>query len=79
MLALDDVFDFGHSITRHGLYCEGTINVLQCDTAYMIGNEMFKKLCLPSLKFQLRRIELFIATYVDSPDEENRVIDKIKS
>ncbi len=41
------------SITRHGLYCSGRINVPQCDCSCMISPEMFRRFELPCLQREL--------------------------
>ena len=53
--ALAELLDFETfgSITRHGLYCPGRINVPQCDCSCMISPEMFREFELPCLKREM--------------------------
>ena len=41
-------FDKFGSINRHGMYCAGKIDVLQCDFSCMISPAMFRSLYLPA-------------------------------
>ena len=40
------------SLTRHGIYKDGIINVPQCDLSCMIGTEMYDEFALPFLQFE---------------------------
>jgi hypothetical protein len=50
--AFHELFEYDKygSITRHGMYSPGCVNVLQCDMSTMIGPEMFQEFVVPSLK-----------------------------
>ncbi|MBN1445074.1 MAG: hypothetical protein JW957_03080 [Candidatus Omnitrophica bacterium] len=45
-------FDSYGSINRHGLYCEGKIDILQSDISCMISSEMFREFVIPYLERQ---------------------------
>lgn len=38
------------SVTRHGMYCSGVLDVPQCDFSAMVSPEMFREFGLPSLQ-----------------------------
>lgn len=67
--AMSDVLDVPKwgSINRFGMYCEGVIDVPQCDASCMISREMFAKFELPSLTHEVNGIDASVY-HLDGPD-----------
>lgn len=57
--ALSDLLDFPTygSITRHGMYARGRVNVPQSDFSCMISRDMFREFCLPYLREEMQRLD----------------------
>jgi 5-methyltetrahydrofolate--homocysteine methyltransferase len=55
------------SITRHGMYARGPINVPQCDFSCMISPEMFREFVVPYLRQEMRRYD-GVEYHLDGPD-----------
>ena len=54
------------SITRHGMYSSGRINVPQCDYSCMISSPMFEEFVIPSLREEVANLD--VAEYhLDGP------------
>jgi len=70
------------SLTRHGMYSRGSIDVPQCDFSAMISPQMFEEFAMPSLRNQCEQLE--VAEYhLDGPDAIKHLevvcsIDKVK-
>lgn len=67
--ALSGLLDYPRfgSITRHGMYSRGRINVPQCDFSCMISPEQFREFALPSLKQEMQRLT-DVEYHLDGPD-----------
>ena len=61
-----NVAEFG-SLTRHGLYSTGILDVPQCDFSAMISPEMFRKFGLPSLRKEVTSLDA-AEYHLDGPD-----------
>lgn len=61
-----NVAEFG-SVTRHGLYSTGIVDVPQCDFSAMISPAMFKEFELPALKKEVRSLDA-AEYHLDGPD-----------
>ena len=61
-----DVATWG-SINRHGMYCDGLINVPQCDFSAMIGPEMFRAFEAPCLARECAILD-HAEYHLDGPD-----------
>lgn len=59
-------FDRLGSINRHGLYCEGKIDVLQCDVSCMISPDMFQEFAVPALERQCAILDA-VEYHLDGP------------
>lgn len=55
------------SMTRHGMYSPGLIDVPQCDFSAMISPEMFREFALPSLRHEANALAGAIY-HLDGPD-----------
>ncbi|HBC89190.1 MAG TPA: hypothetical protein DCZ94_19800 [Lentisphaeria bacterium] len=55
------------SITRHGIYSKGRINVPQCDLSCMLSGEMFREFVLPYLKAEMECYDA-VEYHLDGPD-----------
>lgn len=67
--ALSDLLDYPRfgSITRHGMYNAGRINVPQCDFSCMISPEMFREFVVPCLTKEMKRLDA-VEYHLDGPD-----------
>lgn len=67
--ALSVLLDYKNygSITRHGMYCRGRVNVPQCDFSCMIGADMFREFVLPYLRREMQRLDA-VEYHLDGPD-----------
>ena len=74
--AFDGLFEFNRlgSITRHGIYSRGRINVPQCDFSCMLSGEMFREFVLPSLKVEMERLT-HAEYHLDGPDAVRHLED----
>ncbi|MDD5705188.1 MAG: hypothetical protein PHR35_04640 [Kiritimatiellae bacterium] len=54
------------SITRHGMYNAGRINVPQCDFSCMISPQMFREFVVPYLAREIRRLDA-VEYHLDGP------------
>ena len=63
--ALLDYPRFG-SITRHGMYSAGRINVPQCDFSCMISPQMFREFVVPYLAKEMQRLDA-VEYHLDGP------------
>ncbi|MDD5705025.1 MAG: hypothetical protein PHR35_03810 [Kiritimatiellae bacterium] len=66
--ALSELLDypcFG-SITRHGMYNAGRVNVPQCDFSCMISPDMFREFVVPYLTREIRRLDS-VEYHLDGP------------
>ncbi|HBE04726.1 MAG: hypothetical protein A2096_13025 [Spirochaetes bacterium GWF1_41_5] len=67
--AIDELFDIQNTgtVTRHGMYSTGRMDIPQCDFSSMISEEMFNKFEIPCLQYEVN--ELQNAEYhLDGPD-----------
>lgn len=55
------------SITRHGMYNAGRINVPQCDFSCMISPQMFREFVVPYLAKEMQRLNA-VEYHLDGPD-----------
>ena len=55
------------SITRHGMYSRGRVNVAQCDFSCMISPAMFREFVLPCLRNEMNRLDA-VEYHLDGPD-----------
>lgn len=59
-------YDRRGCINRHGMYCQGPLNVLQCDFSCMIGPAMFQEIVLPCLEAETLLYEA-VEYHLDGP------------
>ena len=67
--ALGTLLDYPRfgSITRHGMYARGPVNVPQCDFSCMISPDMFREFVVPYLRHEMRRYD-GAEYHLDGPD-----------
>jgi len=69
LAAFEILFEYRRlgSITRHGIYSRGRINVPQCDLSCMLSGEMFREFVLPSLRDEMECLDA-VEYHLDGPD-----------
>lgn len=69
LAALANLLDYPRfgSITRHGMYSRGRINIPQCDFSCMISPAMFREFVLPYLRNEMKRLDA-VEYHLDGPD-----------
>lgn len=59
-------YDRWGCINRHGMWCEGPINVVQSDFECMISPQMFEQFVYPSIKWEMEQLD-HVEYHLDGP------------